>query len=377
MLTVNLLRKRRRRPPISRIAAALSCIAVLCAIAVLSSRMRSDAASTADDVGLDVASAAPMFFFQEVAGGPGYEYTPPPGALEFPRGVVLTFTVQALTSAEPVTLQAFGLAIESFTPLDDPGKAPSYEAPRVKRDVPASDDDAIVRLDPRPGAPSRVQWVSGQPFPVPAGVLDVKPAREPRKGDPAILPLSDAPLETPLASLNRAGVRLLVIRIVLDAPGVASFRLAARCDVGGKEALVFGDERFSLVYNPACDVGSLAFHRRTFQDAPTFANAVALRDKLIEQDRPDDVIPIVTGYRNRAPGPDADWLVGAAYRALGDRAEEPAERSRLHQAALCKGLLSFYHSTKEHPGDRLARWTEAKEWMTRKVQSGELSIECP
>lgn len=129
---------------------------------------------------------------------------------------------------------------------------------------------------------------------------------------------------------------------------------------------MLGEEKLSIVYDPSRDVGSLAFHERAYRDAPTFVNARVLRDRLLEEGRGKAALQHSVDYRGVAPGPDADWLVGDCYRALGDREPDPAARVLRFQEALCQGLLAFYRAKVELDEDRLLRWNDARDWMTER-----------
>lgn len=378
MAGFNLIRKRRRRLPVKKILLGVLAVTVVGAGVYLGATlMGKKPFGKSEDVNLTISDVSFMSFYQESPEGPGYEYNAPGEGEPFARGAVATFSVLSHSTVQgQVKLDNLGVVVKSFKPLEAMPEKVSYEPPFVRTEVPESDDDAVVRLKLAEGEKSTVTWTA-QNFPVPEGTVEVVPEETKTKAKERIVYMTTSPIDTPLSSLNRSEVRFFVVRVLLETPGVAELAIVAKYDEEGKEGWTMSEKSFSVAFDPASDVGSVAFHQRVFERDPTFQNARAYRDKLLDAKELDKVVPAAEEYRNREPGADADWLVGSSYKALGDVEGDPARQKELWQKASCNGLIAFYRQDQDFPGDRLTRWQEAKDWLTEKVQSKVISLECP
>lgn len=380
MAGFNLIRKRRRRLPVTKILLGVLGIVVVAALGYLALKLSGSEILKPHDVAdLTISDTSAMLFFQDVPEGPAFEYTAPGEGQEFARGAVVSFSVIGRGTADAtVKLDDISIVVKSFTPKDKLPEQKIYEAPIQIAGVPETDDDATVRITATDPATikAKVTWTA-QAFSTPEGTREVTAEPSPTKEKSPGIKLLGTPVALPLSSLNRPEVKFFSVKVILDTPGVATFGVIAHYDAEGTAGTAVAKDTFSVVYNPDTDVFSTSFYRKAYQNEPTFANARILRDKLVEYKETADVVQIVTDHRSREPGPDSDWLVGSTYKMLGELESDEKARKELFQKACCDGLLAFYRQDQDFPGDRLSRWQSAKDWLTAKVQEKTISLECP
>ncbi|MFN7974498.1 MAG: hypothetical protein U0166_19455 [Acidobacteriota bacterium] len=276
----------------------------------------------------------------------------------FPRGASVTFTVLPRSASESsLVLTDLAIDLRSFTPLAQLSPSPGYDPP-VPGEEATGRRDVLATLSLEGAESAAVQWES----PV-LGVSGKEAASKPeaaRAGSrQKTFRLLPAPGATPLASINATETRRLVASIVLATPGKAVVGLRAFYTKAGKEHAAATKDSVTIVYDPSRDAGSLAFQGKAFETVPSFKNAKVFCDGLVKAGQGPKALDVAQRYRLEEAGPDADWLVGDTYRALGQ-----------FQKAYDEGFATVSKQKVETLSeDRHARYDEVRAWLADMIQA--------
>ncbi len=311
-------------------------------------------------VTIKVAKVNPLLHALSLNGKTRLDYSADKTPAAWPRGAQIHFSILPNSgTGEGVKLGMMELLVRSFTPLDKLPAPPEYAPPisSEQREEEIDVDLAVrISIDGKPAG--SVTW-SPQLFEVgPEGwSCTGKPiAQAPY---PCSMKLVPAPMAVPLSSINRLKPHEFLAQVILDTPGkaVVGFRISYLA--GAKPFIAESQESTTIVFNPAFDFGSTPFLKADFEAHPTFNRARAYRDKLLAEGNGHDALAVAQAGRRKDDSPDAEWLLGDTYRALGR-----------NQEAVENGLYAFYLHSDDLAGERLRRWTDNKKWLTEKVEAG-------
>ena len=364
MASFNLIRKRRRRVPIKLVGGLLVAVGLVAVGIMLFLKYGQGATGPkGSDVEVAFIDRSALSNFSTGDGERVLEYVAmDEQGRSFPHGANVSFTVLSQSTASgSIKLDNIGIEIRSFVPLAKIDPSPDYEPPILKDEINPVDEDVAVELagDADGGITGTITW-SAQAFETGDGA---RAARASNGTGGQVLTLVPASIATPLSSINKPDTRIFVAKIVLTTPGKAEVALRADYDVEGRKGAASTADTVTLVYVPDSDYGSLAFQKKNFEARPSFERARAYRDVLLAMSQQEQALQVAQDYRRGDPGADADWLVGDTLRTMGE-----------YQRATGEGLWAFYKQDKEFSGDRLQRWNEVKDWLTKMVQDGVVKL---